>query len=184
MKYVVDVREEGHLEDFRETRLMSKSPRRKDLLSFLHPVLASCEVDERAIQEHLADAWSDLSFEERMGRTCCALAEAKAGHDPEVGQLVIAADTMVLFQGYVYHKPRDKEEARLMIRSYCGKEHTVVTGVCLLQKHFWKTFYAHAQVAFASATPYVRSQIEKYVESGKPFGKAGAYGIQELGLVS
>ncbi len=95
--------------------------------------------------------------------------------------IVIAADTVVLLDDKILGKPRDAEDARDMLRQLSGRMHTVVTGVCIQSNNKQISFSTETKVYFRSLT---REQIAYYVESYKPFDKAGAYAIQEwIGMI-
>ncbi len=98
--------------------------------------------------------------------------------------LLITADTIITFEGEVFEKPESEDHAFSMIKKYSGKTHQALTSVWLTiispmgdilkQKNFTES----TDVRFAELDD---SQIEAYVKSGEPFGKAGGYGIQGLG---
>jgi len=95
--------------------------------------------------------------------------------------IVIAADTVVLLDDKILGKPRDAEDAREMLRQLSGRMHTVVTGVCIQSESKQISFSTETKVYFRSLT---REQIAYYVESYKPYDKAGAYAIQEwIGMI-
>lgn len=91
-------------------------------------------------------------------------------------EILITADTVVILDGVILGKPRDRADAIGMIGRLSGREHLVVTGVCLRDAHRTKSFAAVSRVTFRDLT---RSEIEYYVDTYKPFDKAGAYAIQE-----
>lgn len=98
-----------------------------------------------------------------------------------VNTVLIAADTVVISEGHVLGKPKNKDDAYRMICSLSGKEHVVVTGLSLSNKNEIKTYSTCTKVSFFSLS---EKDIEYYVDKYKPFDKAGAYGIQEwLGVV-
>ena len=111
-----------------------------------------------------------------------ALAEAKAAaiatRCPEV--LVLAADTLVIVDGDALGKPANIEEARSMLRRLRGRDHTVVTGVCL-----WSSV-SRQQRRVVSTTVTMRAysdaEIETSIAAGTPFDKAGGYAIQDGAL--
>jgi septum formation protein len=90
--------------------------------------------------------------------------------------LLITADTIVCLDGKVLGKPLDKAEAVEMLQSLGGKEHQVISGVCLTSARKQKAFWSISCVSFRDLTI---EEIEYYVDVYKPFDKAGAYGIQE-----
>jgi septum formation protein len=94
--------------------------------------------------------------------------------------VVIAADTVVVLDGEILGKPKNKEEAGEMLRALSGKAHWVLTGTGV--------FYRGKHAVRVSATKvYFRNlnekEIQSYVATGEPLDKAGAYGIQGQGAV-
>jgi septum formation protein len=105
-----------------------------------------------------------------------ALAKAEAAWE-RAGEIVLGADTTVAIDDRVLEKPADAEDARAMLRLLSGREHTVITGICLRHRFGSIVDHAATQVRFA---PLTESEIAEYVASGEPFDKAGAYAIQGL----
>lgn len=148
--------------------LASNSPRRKELLKGL-------DIDfEVRVLEGIDESYPEgLSMTEipefisRKKASAYTLAE---------DELLITADTIVWLEGQVLGKPKDKQDARRMLRLLSGKTHQVITGVTLRTKERQKTFSSVTDVTFAELT---EEQINYYVDRYKPLDKAGAYGIQE-----
>jgi septum formation protein len=92
--------------------------------------------------------------------------------------LVIAGDTVVVDGGRVLGKPADTEAATAMLLSLSGREHAVLSGIALAGPHGVVTATDRAVVRFRS---FDRATAERYVATGEPMDKAGAYGIQGLG---
>ena len=94
--------------------------------------------------------------------------------------IVIAADTVVVLEGAILGKPRTSEDARQMLEKLSGRTHSVMTGVTLIRLPDVerREFIETTQVHFASIS---NEEIVKYLSSGEPFDKAGAYAIQGLG---
>lgn len=104
-----------------------------------------------------------------------ALAERKAFSVS--GEIVIGADTVVVApDGTLLGKPDDAIDAESMFRRLCGKSHKVMTGVCVRCGDKALVDYEVTGVTFK---PYDTVIIDKYIKSGKCFGKAGAYGLQD-----
>jgi len=107
------------------------------------------------------------------------LAETKAiPFLPELSEndLLITADTIVWIDGRVLGKPDNFESARQMLTGLSGREHQVISGVCLTSSKKQKTFFSKSIVCFKELT---EREIDYYITHYKPFDKAGAYGIQE-----
>lgn len=182
MSQTVNYEQVGKKGKIERVVLLSQSPRRKELLSFLKPEIAWVEVDERGIEEQFMAAFAGDDFLTRAAKTCCEISKAKSERELEEGVLYISADTIVVFGEQVYNKPVDAKEAREMFLSYFGKCHQVVTSVCLRMKGYLDIFYTVADIEFVEYYPELDSAIEAYLNSNSPMDKAGAYGFQELDL--
>lgn len=150
--------------------LASASPRRQQLLSDLDipfTVLVIKDIDESYPQ--------DLPAIE----VAAYLSQKKAAsYHPTLNEqhLVITADTVVINQSEVLGKPANQEEASTMLKALSGKSHQVVTGVTLTSKTKSHTFSAITEVKFSQLDD---EEIKYYIDTYKPYDKAGAYGIQE-----
>ena len=106
------------------------------------------------------------------------LAELKADNlfnqFPE--RTIIAADTVVLIGNEILNKPKDKSEAKEMLKKLSGNMHQVITGVCVINQGVKNTFSEMTKVFFKTLTV---KEIEFYIDNFKPFDKAGGYGVQE-----
>lgn len=180
MQTVFQYQKEGNLPEFDRVVLLSTSPRRRELLSFLTPEIQSVAVDERLIEETYMAHFSGDDFVTRAAKTCCEISKAKSDLPLEVGKLYISADTIILSDDKIVNKPRDLEEAKAMLRSYFGKSHYVVTSVCLRMCGYLDVFYTMAKIDFVAFYEALDQAIEEYVDQKKPLDKSGAYGIQEL----
>lgn len=150
--------------------LASASPRRQQLLALLGlPFLVvAADIDERPRQgEDPAHLVVRLS-----------LAKACAVARQEFGGLVIASDTVVVFEGQILGKPADEEEASAMLRRMRGRPHTVYSGLALVDTATGRdvTDLAETRVWMRD---YADDEIARYVASGDPLDKAGAYAIQD-----
>lgn len=97
-------------------------------------------------------------------------------------QIVVTADTVVIINGYILNKPQDRAEAISMLNVLSGKTHRVITGVCILSAEKEESFDDTTEVTFKKLT---LQEIEFYVDTYKPFDKAGAYGAQDwIGMVA
>ena len=107
-----------------------------------------------------------------------ALAAAKAREaaaEAEAGDVVIAADTIVVFGGRVYGKPHSPAEAAEMLRTLSGRTHEVYTGVCVVRDGAELCRADRSEVTFRTLS---EGEIERYIATGEPMDKAGAYGAQ------
>lgn len=96
--------------------------------------------------------------------------------------VIIGADTMVLVDGHLYGKPKDKEDAIKTLNALDGKVHKVISGVCVINKYSGKsvTKIVTTQVKFRKLN---HELINWYVGTGEPFEKAGSYAIQGKGSI-
>lgn len=150
--------------------LASASPRRKELLSFITP--------DFTVRVSDADETTDpaLTAEETVKALALIKGEAVAADFP--GDTVISADTVVVLDGKILGKPHSREEAYSMLSALSGRSHTVYTGVCITANDKKICFAEATDVTFARLCD---DEINSYIDSGEPFDKAGAYGIQGRG---
>ncbi len=94
--------------------------------------------------------------------------------------VIIAADTVVTLDGEIFGKPRDEEDAGRMLRALSDRTHEVYTGYCVMRIRDGKTVCSAVKtdVTFKNLTD---EKINRYIASGEPMDKAGAYGIQGIG---
>ena len=92
------------------------------------------------------------------------------------GDLIIAADTIVVVDEQILGKPHSEEEAKAMLRLLSGRHHTVMTAYCLWQDGHADTHVEQTRLKFR---PLSEEEIAAYVATGSPMDKAGAYGIQD-----
>lgn len=180
MNYNFDFIETGRKEPIEKYILLSGSPRRASLLSFLNPQICKTNIDERLIEEHYMEKYNNEEFIYRVGMTCCEISRAKSNVPMDNNTMYISADTMVVMDDQIYNKPRNLNQARQMFLSYFGKTHHVVTSVCLKMKDYENTFYTIAEVEFVNFYEELSKVIEEYLKEENVMDKAGAYGIQDL----
>lgn len=154
--------------------LASNSPRRKELLSHIIPhfVQKTKEVDEiypddipkKEVAAYLAKLKADAFTEELKDN-----------------DIVITSDTTVVLENVIYGKPKDRNDAIAILKKLSGKQHEVITGVCLKSSKKELVFSCTTKVYFKVLT---LQEIEYYIDTFKPYDKAGAYAIQEwIGFV-
>jgi septum formation protein len=146
--------------------LASQSPRRRELLGLFGIPFAVQVADIDETMDLQKAAFDEVA---RVSR-CKALAIAR---DPE--DVVIAADTIVVVEGQILGKPRDQEDAFRMLRQLSGRDHQVMTGVCVLRGEQERVFTEVTDLHFRDLTD---SEIRRYIATGDPMDKAGSYGIQ------
>ena len=157
--------------------LASQSPRRKELLSWLDisfEVIPS-DVDENSSEKDPQRLVEELSLRKAMD-IWSKVNDSSA--------FIIASDTLVFLGERIFGKPNNILEAREMLESLSGKEHTVRTAVSFIyesreSKICQVTFSDKTLVEFAAISPYL---LERYLECGESLDKAGAYGIQGKSL--
>lgn len=152
--------------------LASASPRRRELLDTIGVPfeVVPADFDEDSITESAPDRL--------VGSLAIGKARAVSSCFPE--RIVLGADTVVVLDYDVLGKPTSEQEAIEMLSRLAGRTHRVYTGVALLCAASGREEIAH-EVTEVSMGPLTGEMIERYVASGEPMDKAGAYGIQGLG---
>ena len=146
--------------------LASQSPRRQQLLQLLRVPFTVCPAD---IDEGMDP---NLPPQEEVAR----VSRLKALATPcQKGDVVIAADTIVVLEDRVLGKPGNKEDAVGMLECLSGRAHQVMTGLTVLRDGRSIT---HTEITDVQFRPLTQEEILSYVETGEPMDKAGAYGIQ------
>lgn len=148
--------------------LASKSPRRKELLSFITTdfTVKSADVDETLPQGISPDKAVEY------------LSKIKAEPFKNENDIVIGADTVVALDGKILGKPRDDADAFATLKMLSGREHSVFTGVSVIKGEKIETFSVQTKVKMFEFTD---EEIEEYIATDEPFDKAGSYGIQGKG---
>ena len=147
--------------------LASQSPRRRELLALLG---LPFEVFPAAVEEAAVDGESPAQTAVRL-----ALEKARTVVAARPGATVIGCDTLVAVDGAVLGKPADAAQARAMLRSLRGRAHSVYSGVAVIGGGRQVVELVETTVTMRD---YTDAEIERYIASGAPFDKAGAYGIQ------
>lgn len=155
-------------EEKRVLILASSSSRRQELL---REAGIAIEVRPPRIAEERTAGEDPVHYACRLARE---KAEAVARKFP--GRYVLGADTIVVVDDHVLEKPRNAEDAARMLRLLSGRAHHVTTGVSLVDPS------GKTDTRFSTARVYFRKleepEIQRYIESGEPMDKAGAYAIQ------
>ena len=150
--------------------LASQSPRRRELLK---EISNQFEVAPSSIKEVL-----DIGFrpEENARNIARAKAESIAPSFPN--SWVIGADTLVAMDDEIFGKPDDEKDAERILKRLSGREHIVVTGICVVgpQKSLDKCVVSKIKIK-----PLTIQEIKDYIATGEPMDKAGAYAIQGKG---
>lgn len=147
--------------------LASKSPRRRGFFDMLglDYTATSPDIDESA--DH---ALSPREYVEQ-------LAKSKALAIDENDAFIIAADTVVVQDGVILGKPKDKRDAEAMLRSYSDSSHEVITGFAI--RHEGK-IVCHSTLTKVYFKKLTDEQIFSYINTDEPYDKAGGYGIQGI----
>ena len=151
--------------------LASRSPRRRELLEML---------GVRDLEILPARGEAPFPTELPPGEAAVEVARAKALDVlplAPAGSLVLASDTVVTLEGRVLGKPRDEEEAFAMLSALSGRRHTVYSALVLLSDKGERCGFEATDVFFR---PLREEEIRRYIATGEPMDKAGAYGAQGL----
>lgn len=163
--------------DKTEFILASKSPRRKEILSSLGIKfeITESDFDESEFEYNGTDPAvyvQELAFLKANG----AAKHFSSGKN----KMIIAADTVVCLENEILKKPKDKQEAKRMLKMLSGNVHEVYTGVCVYK-------CSDCDAVSKSCVTKVKfkelsdEKIDAYIKTGEPMDKAGAYGIQGFG---
>jgi septum formation protein len=152
--------------------LASASPRRRDLLNQI------------GIPFESVGSTVDEAVQRKMKPTdfACLMATRKAESAKKVHRerWILSADTLVVVNKRVFGKPRDTQHCRTMLSELSGKRHRVITGFCIFEPGGKKS-HLEAVTTRVDVKELSALEIEAYIETGEPFGKAGAYAIQGIG---
>ena len=150
--------------------LASKSPRRQELLRGMgveFSIMTKETPEDFPAEIPLDEVPKYLSLQKSLAFT---------DEELPADYLLITSDTVVICEGEILGKPKDREDAMRMLQLLSGKTHHVVTGVTVRSAEKTKLFAVRSNVTFAQLDD---EEIDYYIEHCKPYDKAGAYGIQE-----
>ncbi len=151
--------------------LASASPRRRELIENLK---IDFEVKTADCEEITVPGERPEDTVKRLSLTKARCVAELEGDDA----VVIGADTVVAIDGKILGKPADENEAAEMLRLLSGRTHRVYTGLAVVGRGKTVNEYVETEVKFYDLTD---SQIKRYIATGEPMDKAGAYGIQKYG---
>jgi septum formation protein len=162
--------------------LASKSPRREELLRQLGVDFASLRLRESAarerdIVEEAYDAEPARHYVERIARTKALIGRQRMLQRGLPPRPVLGADTEVVLDDTIFGKPKDAADAIRMLALLSGRTHHVLTAVALSWEESTAAEISTSAVTFRKLAP---DEIERYVATGEPFDKAGAYAVQGL----
>lgn len=154
--------------------LASASPRREELLNQLKLkfTIVPSRIDE--------SQFNNLKPADMVEKLAVAKAEAVSVLVEDT--VIIAADTVVVYQDRVLNKPEDAEDAKNMLSSLSGGKHQVITAVALMNSETNEYLVEH-DITSVYMEEISEEEINKYIETGEPMDKAGAYAIQGLGAL-
>jgi septum formation protein len=160
--------------------LASKSPRRQELLRQLGVEFAELKLREAAgrepdVVEAPRDGEAPVEYVKRVTRLKASVAWHRMTRRGLPPKPVLAADTEVILEGRVLGKPNDAADAIAMLTALSGRMHEVVSAVAVRWEAQLALGVSASHVRFR---PLARDEIERYVATGEPFDKAGAYAIQ------
>ena len=149
--------------------LGSASPRRKELLSALG---IKFSIKETHQEEYYPASLKGKEVAEFIAKQKASTISKKLSKN----YLLITADTIVIKDNNILHKPKDTNNASKLLTHISGDTHQVITGVCIKSDKKQEIFSSITEVTFHKLSEY---EITYYIEKFKPFDKAGSYGIQE-----
>lgn len=155
--------------------LASGSPRRKQLLEGL-----GIEFSQHVLR-NIDESFPDTLLAEEVAQFIAHKKSEAYLKDMADNDLVITADTIVVADGgcgrnVILGKPHERSEAVAMLRMLSNKTHKVITGCCIVTKDRQRAFSVSTEVTFKQLSD---EEIEYYVDTFRPYDKAGAYGVQE-----
>ncbi|MCD1146908.1 Maf family protein [Peptoniphilus sp. KCTC 25270] len=154
----------------KEIILASTSPRRKELLK-------RC-VEEFQIQAPKFNEEEIQCLDPRICAMASAYGKAYSIFSEEQEKIVIGSDTIVVYEDKILGKPKNREEAKEMLRLLSGRTHRVISGIAIFSKEDKVVDCVETLVTFYSLT---EEEVEAYLDTGEYIDKAGAYGIQGYG---
>ena len=157
--------------------LASQSARRRDILENLG---IKFDIKVSQVDESMSPELSAGENVEAVSMRKAAAVEKELGILPEDDTLIIASDTVVVCDGVILGKPRDKVHATEMMRMLSGRRHSVISGIALIYRGKQVSAHEETEVEFRRLTD---NDIEAYVSTDEPYDKAGGYGIQDKAAI-
>jgi septum formation protein len=154
--------------------LASSSPRRKELLQTLGLTFSVITSD---VDETTSPELTPAEVVEQL-----ALRKARAVAEKISAGVVLGADTIVVLDGQILGKPEDEADAFRMLSALQGREHTVYSGVALIDAASGRFEVAH-NATQVRIRPMSEREIKAYIHTGEPMDKAGSYAIQGIGSI-
>ncbi|NMH26244.1 Maf-like protein [Flavobacterium solisilvae] len=155
--------------------LASGSPRRQQ---FFKELDLDFEIRIKEVEEIYPDTLQGVEITNYLAK----LKSAAFDNDIQPNEIIVTSDTIVWLDNKALGKPKDKQDAFLMLQSMAGKTHEVITSVCFKTINKIDILNCVTRVTF---NPISDAEILFYIDKYQPFDKAGAYGIQEwIGLMA
>lgn len=154
----------------RKVILASQSPRRRELLAGMG---IDFDVLTTDVEETYAPSWSPEQIVMHLSKLKLSPIDM-AQYDPQT--IFIACDTIVVVNGQIIGKPKDRADAERMLKMLSGNSHTVYSGLTVATPRKTLTDYRATEVFFDNLSDEI---IQYYIDTYKPFDKAGSYGVQE-----
>lgn len=152
--------------------LASTSPRRKELLG---KIITEFQIVKPNYDESIETKEFSYKLIENIAKNK-GLSVLNNINSPAI---IISADTIVIYGNKILGKPKDFDEAKLMLMQLNGKTHKVVTAICVINNENNKKIIK-SETSKVTFNELKEEQIENYIKKYKPYDKAGSYGIQEL----
>ncbi len=169
-----------------EIYLASKSPRRLELLQQMGIACKTVLLREegnnrmRDLDEAPLPSENPYIYVERMAKMKAEIGVLRARQRGLPVMPLLGADTIVVFNGTIFGKPQDPADARRMLKLLSGTTHEVLTGVAVTEGSLLLHDTCISRVRFRDLT---EGEINNYIATGEPMGKAGAYAVQGLGAI-
>lgn len=150
--------------------LASKSPRRAEILNMIG-------IDFKVIPSNIKEDFNNDIMPQKIAEEL-SLEKAKKISTEYPADIIIGADTLVVSNGQIFGKPKNKVESRLMLKALSDSSHKVITGITLINENIGaiKTFNDTTEVFVSKIS---NSDVDYYIENFNTFDKSGGYGIQE-----
>ena len=160
------------LEELKKHRIIlaSQSPRRRELLAGMG---VNFEVMKTDVEETYDPVWSPEAIVMHLSKLKLSPIDMSQ-YAPDT--IFITCDTIVVVNGQIIGKPKDEEDAKRMLRMLSGNTHTVYSGLTVATPQKQLTDYRSTDVIFETLSD---EMIQYYIDTYKPFDKAGSYGVQE-----
>lgn len=155
---------------FMEMILKSSSPRRNELLKKYNKPFT--------VKVYDVDETMDPSKTPYENVKETGYKKAAVKKEEDYGKILIGCDTIVVLDGVIYGKPKNREDAFRMLKTFSGKVHNVMSGVAIIYKEHEYSFVVTSDVKFKELSD---EDINNYLDTDEYKGKAGAYAIQGIG---